>query len=268
MLTDGLVYDETALGDLINKDTDGDGVLDWEESLWGTDPVKRDTDGDNIPDDVEIARLKAESGVVENSTFTQEEIENLTETEKFARELLATVATLSQNGEINEETIDVISTSLAENIQNRPQRKIYTLADIKIVFSKTKEAVGKYGQELQTIQKKYPLNNNVALIVMEALTDDGDINIEVLNKFDPIIAQMNGLVGEMALTNTPEYLAPMHLLVMNGFQKLIENLEDMKLIESDAMVAFSAISKYEENSAELYQYIGQLLALISRKLNN
>lgn len=31
-------------------DTDGDGVPDWEESLWGTDPNKADTDGDGTPD--------------------------------------------------------------------------------------------------------------------------------------------------------------------------------------------------------------------------
>ena len=29
------------VGDLIEKDTDGDGLKDWEESLWGTDKEKR-----------------------------------------------------------------------------------------------------------------------------------------------------------------------------------------------------------------------------------
>ena len=32
------------------QDTDGDGLPDWEESLYGTDPKKADTDGDGIGD--------------------------------------------------------------------------------------------------------------------------------------------------------------------------------------------------------------------------
>ena len=37
-----------------SSDSDGDGLLDWEESLWGTDPLKYDTDGDGTSDKDEI----------------------------------------------------------------------------------------------------------------------------------------------------------------------------------------------------------------------
>ncbi|MEK7582072.1 MAG: thrombospondin type 3 repeat-containing protein, partial [Patescibacteria group bacterium] len=32
---------DITLGQLIGKDTDGDGLKDWEEMLWGTDPNKK-----------------------------------------------------------------------------------------------------------------------------------------------------------------------------------------------------------------------------------
>ena len=38
----------------LDKDTDGDGLKDWEELLWKTDPNKMDTDGDGTPDGEEI----------------------------------------------------------------------------------------------------------------------------------------------------------------------------------------------------------------------
>lgn len=38
-----------------NKDTDNDGLLDWEEELLGTDPLNPDTDGDGYLDGEEIA---------------------------------------------------------------------------------------------------------------------------------------------------------------------------------------------------------------------
>ncbi len=43
-----LAYKNQILGDLINRDSDGDQVPDWEESLWGTDPNKKDTDGNGV----------------------------------------------------------------------------------------------------------------------------------------------------------------------------------------------------------------------------
>lgn len=36
-------------------DSDGDGLLDWEEELWGTDKERQDTDGDGTPDGEEVA---------------------------------------------------------------------------------------------------------------------------------------------------------------------------------------------------------------------
>jgi len=39
-----------------NKDTDRDGIFDWEEAFLGTDPFNPDTDGDGLSDPQEIAR--------------------------------------------------------------------------------------------------------------------------------------------------------------------------------------------------------------------
>lgn len=36
-------------------DTDGDGLLDWEEALWGTDPKNKDTDRDGTSDGTEVS---------------------------------------------------------------------------------------------------------------------------------------------------------------------------------------------------------------------
>src|SRR3989338_96932 len=39
---------------ILAKDADNDGLKDWEEELWGTDPKQPDTDGDKTPDGEEI----------------------------------------------------------------------------------------------------------------------------------------------------------------------------------------------------------------------
>ena len=88
-LSGGLAYDTTILEDLMNKDTDGDGLLDWEEGLWGTSPDKKDTNDDGVPDNTEIAKLKTElrQNTGGDVSVIQNE-ENLTQTDKFSRSIV------------------------------------------------------------------------------------------------------------------------------------------------------------------------------------
>ena len=41
-----------------NADSDKDGLKDWEEALWKTDPKFSDTDGDGTPDGEEVAKKR------------------------------------------------------------------------------------------------------------------------------------------------------------------------------------------------------------------
>jgi hypothetical protein len=265
--SDGLVYTTEPIGELVNKDTDLDGILDWEEALWGTDPTKKDTDGDGVNDDVEIAKLKGEP--VGSSSDPAEE-EKLTETEKLARKLFTTAAALSQGGVLDEAAINEIGSSLAENLLNTPQKKVFTLANIKTVKSDSKEAVQKYARQLADIQAKNPLGGpeNVPLILIESFSPEGETDTQVLKKLDPIVAKINAIIKDLSMTDTPVFIVPMHLLVINTFQKMSENLVDLKLVDYDPIVAFSAINKYEGNIDELDLYLKQLFILLNLKLNS
>src|SRR4051812_6869111 len=53
----GLAYSTATVGTLVNRDTDEDGVLDWEEGLWGTDPTKKETTP-GTPDSVVVENLR------------------------------------------------------------------------------------------------------------------------------------------------------------------------------------------------------------------
>ena len=46
--------EKVVLGSVVYNDADGDGLLNWEEALWGTDPDNPDTDGDSFSDGTEV----------------------------------------------------------------------------------------------------------------------------------------------------------------------------------------------------------------------
>lgn len=261
-----MVYTTEPFGALVNKDTDEDGILDWEESLWGTDPTRQDSDDDGISDSAEITKLKSESGTGEESLAADSL--KLTETEKFADQLFATTAALNEGGVVDENTLNSIGTSLAENIQKTTQRKVYTVKNIQISKDESVPAIRAYGLEIQSVQAKHPLDTDVAAIAATAIRSDGEIDATVFKKFDPTISQINGIVKDMLAIKPPYSVSTLHVMVINRFQKLSENLEDIKLAEADPIIALKAIEQYENNSATLFQYITILSSYLSERLNN
>ncbi len=253
------------LQDLINKDTDEDGILDWEESLWGTDPNKKDTNDDGVPDNIEIAKLKSE--IIENEENT-EEIKNLTQTDKFSRELFSLVTTLNQNGTMDQATIEKLSSALTEQIENAPVRKIYLISDINIENNNDKSAIQKYIVDLNNLYKKYQIKGNVVDVLQEFINSGDEPNVNILSKLDPIIEQADNFMKGVITIEVPSELSTQHLNIINALERLLENLTDIQLFDSDPIVAMGAISKYNINVDSLNETMNQLSGIINKKLNN
>ncbi len=263
-LADGaLSYENVALGELVNRDTDSDGIVDWEENLWGTDPKKKDTDGNGISDDIEIKKQKSET-TSEGDKIA--ETENLSKTEKLSRELFSTLTALNQNGAMDDATVEALSNSILGQIEHSPQKKVFLLSELKISQNNTPQSVEKYRKVLSEVYTKYSLKRSVVEILEELLEDEE--NLEVLNELDPVINQANKIISELVNTEVPALLANEHLKLINTSQKISENMSDIKFFDTDIIVAISAVGQYEKNSASLEFAAANLLSAINEKLEN
>jgi hypothetical protein len=54
--TDGSGYCQVSVVELDTADTDGDGLKNWQEAVWGCDPSDRDSNDDGIGDGASVAR--------------------------------------------------------------------------------------------------------------------------------------------------------------------------------------------------------------------
>lgn len=267
----GLVYGDELVGDLLSRDTDQDGVLDWEEGLWGTDPEKPDTNDDGVSDKEEIAKMKAERiANAENDPAYAEasagEEENLTQTDKFARELFSTVAALNQTGEINDTTVEELSNSLATQIQNPIQRKIFTLSDLKVTSDNSVAAYEKYVASLvQIFQNRYPYDEQV-LNVLQKFSEGGeDADPVILSELDPTISNLSEIVDGMTTMDVPSDISSYHLDLTNDFEAVLENLGDIRELGNDPIRAYGAINQYPLNQEEVEN---QLITIANLFLSN
>ncbi len=267
----GLTYGNITIKDLVNKDTDGDGILDWEEGLWGTDPTKKETTP-GILDSVAINKLKTEqegnTKVTKSGGVASGKPENLTQTDQFSRELFSTIATLNQNGIVDQATIDQLGASLAEKIQNPVVRKVFLISEIKTINDNSAQVFTNYNNALNNLYEKYRMNRTVFDVLQKFMIDENSVDVGALSELDPIIEKTKKIIDGMVRMNVPQFLSILHLNVVNALERLAENLNDIKLYESDPIVALSGISKYQENAPQLESGLNNLVNAIDQKLKN
>ena len=85
--------------------------------------------------------------------------------------------------------------------------------------------------------------------MQEFAPDDGTVNPAALDKLTPIITQTKARIAAMLKMSVPVSLVPLHLALLNAGEKLIEDLQNMQLFNTDVVVSLGAASQYENDSA-------------------
>jgi hypothetical protein len=272
----GLIYNKQTVRDLVNRDTDGDGVPDWQEILWGTDPTKTET-VDGVPDSVEIQKLKASGETEATSTITgTSSTADSTTTNEFSKELFSTVASLTETGGVDQNTVDTLSSSLAQQINNPVVKKVFTSSEIKISSDNSAQAIKIYGSALANLFNKYPTlyTGGVVTPIAQALGDamqtylvNGN-DVHALSKLNSTIKTIDAVIVAMTKMTVPQNLSTTHLAVLNGFEIINENLNDIQLTDTDPVVTVGAGNNFPNNIANLQGAIDKLRTMINQGLSN
>lgn len=123
------------IGDLVSRDSNNNGITDWEESLWGLDPKGDGPANKKIIDDKKVA----------NNIATPEKVEGATPTEQFSQDLLATILALQQSGTLTPAAISNIAISVGDSIDSKHVTStIYSKDDLKYAKGSEMTIKGNY----------------------------------------------------------------------------------------------------------------------------
>ncbi|MDP2593111.1 MAG: hypothetical protein Q8P52_00460 [bacterium] len=240
----------------VTSDSDNDGLKDWEEELWGTDPFNPDTDGDGTSDGDEIREGRDPTKPAPGDELSKEEIEkkvnvevetDLNATEKFAREFFATYVG-DKSGQNQNPIYDttlggvLISSNIISNI------KEYTAKDIKITSSRSVSTLKSYGNAFgKALKESTPEGaEHELLIYQRAIEGDDPSELENLKI---IVDGYNDLQSRLLNITVPINAVSAHIRFINSITLLMVSLESMTQSFNDPVGALQGI-KYYPTAAE------------------
>lgn len=226
-----------------NKDTDGDGLTDWEEALWKTDSKNKDTDGDETEDGQEIAqnrnpliagpndKLIDDKEFYNNFSFGKTDENSLTA--NFAKTLFSNFATMQKDGSISEEE----SKELTQGLVGSTQKQITLPNNYKA------EALNTFDPNDKAKLKEY--GNNLVSIQIETLkkmTDDktSEENLGVIS------STYKNIASQLFLMPVPASQTNIHIQMVNNLDKIGIFIDEMKNSKKDPMAAMLLMPEYEK----------------------
>ena len=109
---------------LDTKDTDGDGLPDWQEEIWGSDKNNPDTDGDGTTDGKEVNENRnptvagPDDKILSDREIALQYVPGETDpksvTSILSKNLLLRMAQLQQSGQYNDQTSEELATGLVD----------------------------------------------------------------------------------------------------------------------------------------------------------
>ena len=248
------------------KDSDGDGLKDWEEDLWGTDPNNPDTNKDGLTDLIDIRSGINPLGKGLDDKLATDTLQkkvnpsiesDLSETDKFSRELFAKfVIAQQQNG--GTATTSDYAALLYDYIQNAEKGDIITYKETDLKqTAETDESLHTYGNALGKIIRemsiKYP--GSEIEILKTAFKAGGKKEV---SDFDKPIARYTSIRDSALLLTAPVGILSIHTKIVNLLGIMAVSVNSMRYTLSDPVKAMSGMSMYPETADLLIKAFKEL----------
>ncbi len=233
----------TAFYTASNIDTDGDGIKDWEESVWGTDPKNADTDGDGTTDGAEISMSRdpriagPNDSMTTSVSFASSTLDGSTTTlkttlsDKLSQELFTQYMSNQQNGEVSDVGREQIVSNVLGKIDVPSTEPIYSITSIHTFTPKNNDELKQYGNEIIEVTKKE--------LAKFASRDQS----KLLSNTEIIVYK--NVAEKLSLISVPKVFATTHVEILNTYNAQYESLKNIASYQEDPLKGLLGIKTYQ-----------------------
>lgn len=230
-------------------DMDGDGLVDWQETLYGSDPRLADTDGDGTNDGDEVMEDRDPTiagpddqlvriGSILNTDFEVEGYTPGTLTDDFSKELFLNYLNLKTQNNLNSDSVNQLAQNLGDQVAVEVNPEIvYSESDLKIVSS-NREVLKKYGEEIAIIYIDYltQINNKASLPDEEYLIEASNLYLNLANVLSAI--------------EIPDTTKNVHVELLNAVYNKALTMKDFANSETDPLKTLLSVKTIREADAK------------------
>lgn len=240
-------------------DTDGDGLRDWEEGIWETDPNNPDSDNDGMNDGDEVAANRdpnktgadtlTDSRIASVYTgYKQYSLQNVNITKQISDKILPHALALanqqSSGQAMNAENTDLFIKMITDEYDI--QTKTYTIEDLQVVESNQTTLADYFINILEATNNvlENQAGNEVAII----LDQIDEINIKKQQR------NYRSFIADLRNMKVPSPLAVQHVTVLNNFSLLNEAYQLLITSQQDpakSIIALEAVSDIQAKNQEV-----------------
>lgn len=243
------------LNAIATRDSDGDGLPDWQEALYGTDPHTIDTqklgmsDAEAVAKGLIVPKAVADiSAPGDSSSSPEDPFSDGTLTSLFAQHLLSVYATAKEakgGGDLTEEEISaVVQTAVSEMAGTFAKSPDYKGPGDIAVIATTPDSLRAYATAAESIIKK-----NTAPVTMSEIDYLQKLVMEkdgsAAGNISQIARAYRMTAAGFAVLPVPSEIASSHLAFVNSMMRLAQIDADFAREESDPLAAILALQQYQ-----------------------
>jgi len=247
----------------LNKDTDGDGLKDWEEILLGTDPLDpTSTQEEGVQEELEElrARYKEYNETKNFAPDTSSNSGNLTEV--VAKELFVRYIQSKQSGSFETQKDNIINDLISDNAIN--QSDFYIIDNLTLSLDNTTTSLHTYGNEVMKRIARYPdINAAQVMIVLYVVIEEKNSSAltEILNQ----ARLYKALSSDLSTLTTPSQVSSLHLTLINLIHNAGEVLLNISNTSNDSIKTLLNADLYQKNLVMAEEILGNIAKIFKTK---
>lgn len=234
---------QMTVGTLIQKDSNNNGIPDWEEYLWGLDPYK------NGPENKEFILAKKNSLIQNGEMSNPDDSKPITDHEMLSQEFFATIISLQQTGQLDETSMKSVAEAVGENVETTPIPDVYTDSMLTIKSDSTLSEKD-YRDSVGTLINKYSdanIGSEITFIVQGISNNDP----QAFYAAKTVAEAYQSFGKEFLKIPVPRSLATTHLSAANNYEKVGQTINGLAKTLSDPLVGMKSIINYKNYSDKL-----------------
>lgn len=242
---------ELRVGDIIEKDSNNNGISDWEEYLWGFDPKRN---GESNKEQI-MAKKKTLS---ENESVSVENNVNVGDNEALARQFFALIVSLQQSGQLNDDTMKSISDAMGQTIEPTALKNTYNKEMLNII-QVSPASLDKYHKDLNDLFNKYSDKNiGDELTLLAQGVGSGDPQALIL--VQSIASSYKSFAKDLIKIPVPSNVSLLVLDLANSYDKTGVSLDGLSSVLNDPILGMKSITNYKKYSDSIVSDLEKLSA--------